>query len=93
MMKIKKPGWYGYVRDSGGLLLFNIIEITKEKLIYWEHIDIMLSPINKVFYYFDSEFSMWTNSEAARQLKPIKKLPRIEKEIAIKIALTPRIGY
>jgi len=41
----------------------------------------------------DHEFSMWTNSEAAYQLKPIKKLPRIEKEIAIKIALNPRIGY
>lgn len=92
-MKIKKTGWYGYVREQGGLLLFNITEITKEKLIYWEHIDIMPGPINKVFYYSDVEFSMWTNSDAANQLKPIKKLPRIEKEIAIKIALNPRIGY
>ena len=53
----------------------------------------MPGPINKVFYYSHHEFSMWTNSEAAYQLKPIKKLPRIEKEIAIKIALNTRIGY
>ena len=77
----------------GNILLFNIVEITKESYIYWEHVDIMTSPVNKVFYYVDSKFTLSKNSEAGSLLKPIKKIPRIEKEIAIKIALNPRIGY